>query len=156
MMTSLTDAPKLGDGSWLHARGDRLWRATFPGRADQVRNARSLVRLLLAGTGYEDDAALVVTELADNALLHTRSGTDGGLFGVEVTTTDSGVRVAVTDQGADTDLKWENSGPLAEHGRGLFIVDQIATAHGTEGDRHRGHTIWAILQADEQPSTEVH
>ncbi|MDX6738691.1 ATP-binding protein [Actinocorallia sp. A-T 12471] len=121
----------------------------FSGRPEEVRKARNLARTLLAGTGYEDDAALVVTELADNALLHTRSGAEGGVFGVEVSAGRSGVRIAVADQGAESELEWENSGPLAECGRGLFIVGQIAASHGMHGSADRGHTVWAVLQAPE-------
>ncbi|ROO90595.1 histidine kinase-like protein [Actinocorallia herbida] len=144
-MTSVLSTPSLREGEWLRARGARVWRATFPGHLDQVRRARAFVRILLAGTGLEDDAALIVTELANNSLQHTRSGADGGWFGVEVVADGARVIVSVTDQGANSALAWENSGPLAEEGRGLFIVADLAASHGTRTEPGAGHTVWAEL-----------
>lgn len=59
----------------------------FPGQADQAAEARRWVRALAceAGTLAADDAALVLTELFANAILHTRSGDEGGTVTVAVT-----------------------------------------------------------------------
>lgn len=146
-MTLVRSTSSLSKGEWVRARGERVWRVAFPGAHDQVRRARALVRTLLAGTGCEDDAALVVTELANNALQHTRSGVEGGWFGVEVVANDARVLVSVTDQGAGGELVWANSGPGAEDGRGLFIVAELAASCGARVESDGAHTVWAELGA---------
>ena len=47
--------------------------ATYPGRADQVQHARRAVARYLAGSPAADDAVLIVSELAANAILHSAS-----------------------------------------------------------------------------------
>lgn len=47
---------------------------TFPGHMEQVGHARRWTRNILADSPYADAAALIVTELSTNALLHSSSG----------------------------------------------------------------------------------
>ncbi|WP_406567985.1 SpoIIE family protein phosphatase [Dactylosporangium fulvum] len=76
-----------------------------------------------------DEALLLVTELTTNSVVHAGTEVD-----LEITATETSLTVAVLDfqpgqltVQADTD-----SGPeLAERGRGLLLVDQLATAWGT-------------------------
>jgi serine/threonine-protein kinase RsbW len=73
----------------------------FPGTPEHVAGARAVVRCLLAGWPRRDDAVLVASELASNAVVHTRSGLPGGWFGLEARRrTGIGVWIAVRDQGA--------------------------------------------------------
>ena len=58
-------------------------RRVFPGHPDQVRQARRFVARALDGCPAADDAVLGVSELASNAIQHTRSG-KGGRFQVLV------------------------------------------------------------------------
>src|ERR1039458_2462038 len=46
---------------------------TYPGRPDQVQDARRAVARHLAGCQAKDDAVLIVSELASNAVLHSAS-----------------------------------------------------------------------------------
>src|ERR1035441_10040176 len=46
---------------------------TYPGRADQVQHARREVARHLRGCPAKDDAVLIVSELASNAVLHSIS-----------------------------------------------------------------------------------
>jgi hypothetical protein len=55
---------------------------TYPGRPEQVRDARRAVARHLAGCLRADDATLVVSELASNAILHSASR--GEFFTVRV------------------------------------------------------------------------
>ncbi|GAA4626479.1 hypothetical protein GCM10023196_034900 [Actinoallomurus vinaceus] len=125
------------------------WRRTFPGRPDQARLVRRFVAFLLDDCRHADDAVQVVAELAGNALIHTRSGRPGGTFVVEVRRWEDGLAVSVTDQGGSL----EDSGPhrrpqdddLAENGRGLPIVADLATRVTWTGDPDHGHTVTATF-----------
>jgi len=72
----------------------------FPGQAAQAAEARRWVRALAhaAGELAADDAALVLTELFANAIVHTRSGDEGGTVTVAVT---AGGVIHVHDLGTD-------------------------------------------------------
>ncbi len=59
-----------------------LGSLTIPGRPEQVSRARAYVAAL-AGAAAET-AALLTSELVTNAVLHTRSGRDGGTVTVVV------------------------------------------------------------------------
>ncbi|MEV5751269.1 ATP-binding protein [Actinoallomurus sp. NPDC052308] len=125
------------------------WRRTFPGRPDQARLVRRFVAFLLEDCRHVDDAVQAVAELAGNALIHTRSGRPGGTFVVEVRHGDGCLAVSVTDQGGSL----EDSGPhrkrhdddLAENGRGLPIVADLATHVRWTGDPEHGHTVTAVF-----------
>jgi phosphoserine phosphatase RsbU/P len=72
-------------------------------------------------------AGLLVTELVTNAVVHAASP-------VEVSVSREGSLVTVSVRDADTGpLRWEDrpAGDLAEGGRGLLIVDQLAHSWGT-------------------------
>ena len=135
--------------------GVMCWRRTFPGRTDQARLVRRFVAFLLDGCRCADDAVQAVAELAGNAVIHTRSGRPGGLFTVEVRRWDNGLAVSVTDQGgpvpgrhtADGDSADDRDGgdDLAENGRGLPIVADLATTVTWTGDARRGRTITAVF-----------
>lgn len=131
--------------------GVMCWRRSFPGRTDQARLVRRFVAFLLDGCRYADDAVQAVAELAGNAVIHTRSGRPGGLFTVEVRRWDDGLAVSVTDQGGlAAHLCPAGEGEpdgLAENGRGLPIVADLATSVTWTGDAGEGHTITAVFTA---------
>jgi serine/threonine-protein kinase RsbW len=160
-------------GAWLDSAPPGTLRYTFPGLTHQVREARKIVQELFTGTDRLDDAGLVVDELANNAILYTRSGRDGGWFGVEVAF-GSLVRLGVTDlggagwligatrkpakrgsSGMDADLD-DLSVPsdidgVSLGGRGLFIVAELAVTTGACGSDSQGHTVWADLRVSCKP-----
>ncbi|MEV5828750.1 ATP-binding protein [Spirillospora sp. NPDC052242] len=123
------------------------WRRVFSGRVDQVHAARTFAAFMFAGTDREDDVAVVVAELATNAVLHSKSGEPHGWFGLELTLADVSY-VAVTDQGGGAVptvrfARFEDE--PAEGGRGLFMVSELAIATGIYGSRQVGHTVWADM-----------
>ncbi|WP_346049817.1 ATP-binding protein [Actinomadura chokoriensis] len=132
-------------GEWLWGSEPMRWRRVFSGRADQVAAARQLTASLFAGTGREEDVAVVVAELAGNAVLHTRSGYQGGWFGLEVTLQDVAY-IAVTDLGGGCIPTIRSEQPGCEprvNGRGLLMVSRLALAVGIHGSTDTGHTVWA-------------
>ncbi|MGH9089446.1 MAG: ATP-binding protein [Acidimicrobiales bacterium] len=118
------------------------------GDAGSIRAARALVGDLLGeepaeGRGVPEEpaegrgvpevpaevrdvAVLLTDELVTNALVH-----GGGRFTLRVDLDDRAVRVAVTDQCRDTPRVLRPSSER-EHGRGMAIVDALATTWGTD------------------------
>ncbi|UED85206.1 ATP-binding protein [Streptomyces profundus] len=122
------------------------WNFTFPGNPEEVSRARRLVRDVLSEIPCREDAALVVSELAANAITHTRSHTTG--FTVHITRTPRTVTISVTDHGGST------SRPRVAHatdsspcGRGLVLVTACATVVRITGDE-TGHTVTAELHVN--------
>lgn len=97
--------------------GLALWARAFPGIPRHAGSARRFVAGLLDGSPFCDDAAVVLSELFTNALLHTASGGPGGLVIVQVTRWRHGVRIAVTDQGSSAEPVIRDPACLACQGR---------------------------------------
>lgn len=104
--------------------------------------ARRFALETLADWGREDlgaDAAIVVTELAANAVVHARSD-----FQVEMSRQGRAVRISVRDSGAATPaLRAATS--TAESGRGLGLIAGIAKAWGHH-PLEAGKLVWAELR----------
>jgi serine/threonine-protein kinase RsbW len=113
---------------------------TFPARPDQVVLARAFVRQVLGATPPTDDMVLICSELASNAVLHSASAQPGGCFTVraEIRPGDH-AWLEVHDQGG----RWVHQ-PRASGGRGLAMVDELATHWDIRGDGV-GRTICAQL-----------
>ncbi|MCP2336560.1 ATP-binding protein [Actinomadura rupiterrae] len=122
------------------------WQRAFPGRPDQARQARSFLRALLPAHPSLDDMLLVVDELAANAVQHTRSGEDGGVFEVGVLVEAERVVVSVTDQGGPKVPADGASDELAESGRGLILVAALADRCRWSGT-DRSRTVTAAFPA---------
>nr|BFE64159.1 hypothetical protein GCM10020063_086850 [Dactylosporangium thailandense] len=75
-----------------------------------------------------DEALLLVTELTTNSVVHAGTEVD-----LEITASDTSLTVAVLDfsPGVVTPRSVETGGELPERGRGLLLVEQMATAWGT-------------------------
>jgi serine/threonine-protein kinase RsbW len=110
----------------------------FPGEAGQVREARRFLAGLLDGCPAGDDALLCVSELATNAVLHSRSGGPGGRFTVIAAVRAGRLRVGVTDEGGAWGQERDGGG---QSGRGLLIVGQLASRWGRD-DGGAGRTVW--------------
>lgn len=114
------------------------YAGVFPGRPDQVSRARhEMTRYLGNGHPAAEIAALVVSELAANAVLHSRSG--HGVFTVRAETSPGFLRVEVADAGG----AWEPD-DSGDGGRGLVIVAALAAGWGVDGDV-TGRTAWATI-----------
>ncbi|WP_410594994.1 ATP-binding protein [Amycolatopsis sp. lyj-23] len=111
------------------------------GSAGALALARRFTRLiLLAWTdgAAVDDALLVVTELAANALRH---GAGNPVLRLTVAAAD--LRVEVFDDNPAPPVRRPAG---ADGGWGLALVDRLSSVRGTE--RHgRGKVVWCILPA---------
>jgi hypothetical protein len=114
--------------------------ATFaPGRGSPAQARHALAQVLRA-RGYDEDliadAALVVSELAANAVRHARSH-----FSVLVRESDGVLRVAVEDaRCGDRDELQMSAHPM----HGLWLVAALAAVWGVE-TAPRGKVVWAEL-----------
>jgi serine/threonine-protein kinase RsbW len=121
-----------------------IWRRSFPGLAEHVRQAREFAGFLLADLPRVDDAVLVVSEFAANALRHTASSRPGGRYLLEVRRWRDGGSVALTDEGSHKIPRVPEPDDLSECGRGLQTVSALATEWHWSGDR-RGRTFTAAF-----------
>ena len=121
-------------------------RAELAADPRSVRAARRLVRGALAGWALdhlEPTAALLVSEIATNAVLHARS-----TFVVEVLRRADTVRVAVSDTSPQRPQPRRHS-VSAGTGRGLGLVAQLASAWGTgPAPSPWCKTVWFDLPLD--------
>ncbi|MEE1930679.1 ATP-binding protein [Streptomyces sp. TRM 70351] len=109
------------------------------------RAARHIVRTTLAGKAdseYTDDVVLVADELVGNAVEHA-----GAALDISLAVYDWGVAVQVRDGGEDITAV-PGTPPSAdeydEGGRGLFLVDILASAWGAQRDK-KGKRVIAIF-----------
>jgi hypothetical protein len=130
------------------AAGDPMGRVhwadvtrTFAGSREDTRAARGFALGMLGpwrGEQLAADTALVVTELATNAVVHA-----GSAFSVSLTLSGGAIRISVGDtlplgpRGADQEL-------TAAPGHGLGVVAAMATRWGVE-TVPGGKAVWAEL-----------
>ncbi len=124
------------------------WRRVFVGEASQVSHARRFVKDALDGCPAADTVVLLADELVTNALVHTRSGR-GGLFEVIGWSGPSSACVAVLDGGSDGEPSPADSDAMRESGRGLTLVDALATRWGHAGDCG-GRVTWFVVRWPEE------
>lgn len=126
------------DAAWGHRvlPGLRSFSRAYPGVPQAVRNARADVTCVLDGCPAADNVVLCLSEVASNAVLHSRSRVPGGHFGVHVDVREEQwVRVAVDDDGGSWDADHADHADRAdgdiEHGHGLEIVCALTAEMGT-------------------------
>lgn len=129
-----------------HGESDFLHRDVFrlPAHGTSVSAARSRITEQLtrwgAGESVYEDAALIVSELFTNALVHT----DSSEITCQLRTTAQTVYLAITDQGhGPTGPRVRE--PDAESGRGLILVSALAQLWGVNTEQGCGRTVWAVL-----------
>jgi anti-sigma regulatory factor (Ser/Thr protein kinase) len=106
---------------------------TYPGTTSQPGRVRADLAEIAGQYPVAEDVTLLASELATNAVLHTRSGHPGRVFTVRATLYPGDYAwVEVIDEGGS----WLADGHDDEHGRGLAIVAAVAGDGnwGIEGD----------------------
>lgn len=119
---------------------------TMPGTAASIGAARAFVADHLNGHPRADEIALMVSEVATNAVRHTRSGRPDGTYQVMLSIGVGTVRVEVTDQGGETVPCQRSVSGDREGGRGVAIVDLLADRWGYNVERH---AFWFELMTGE-------
>jgi anti-sigma regulatory factor (Ser/Thr protein kinase) len=111
---------------------------------DGPRSARAFLSdALLAWDqeGHADTAALLVSELVTNAIVHGRSAVQ-----LRVAMLESTIRVEVNDRSVQAPSLVESS-PSEPGGYGLPLVDSLADQWGYEMIPGDGKRVWFELQA---------
>ncbi|MGA4960110.1 SpoIIE family protein phosphatase [Streptomyces lavendulocolor] len=113
----------------------------FPPETHSVPLARRFVRSALRGAAAEvvDTAELLASELVTNAVLHARTEVE-----VRVWSHEGQVRVRVGDGRPDRPLVPRERRPYAGAGRGLAVVEELASSHGAHVGEGR-KTVWFEL-----------
>ncbi|MBB2915144.1 anti-sigma regulatory factor (Ser/Thr protein kinase) [Streptosporangium becharense] len=124
--------------------GDGEWALRLAGAPDQVARARRLISMTLGRDHpLHDDCVLLTSEIATNAVVHSRSG-DGGVFTVTVVCSARSVRVCVQDEGSPQVPCVCHTDPDATGGRGLPLLEALSHRWGLvrEGGSNR---VWFEL-----------
>jgi len=118
---------------------------TLPAATESVPQARRFVDERLPESCWADDVALLVSELASNAVRHARSP-----FTVAVGCDASMVRVEVTDDSPAVPVP--QAPPVdAVTGRGLMIVQALARRWGVE-TTESGKVVWFEIDCRAVPA----
>ena len=116
-------------------------RTSLPAEPASAAKARRFVRDTLtawAADEFEESATLLVSELVTNAVLHARSSAE-----LTLRMLDGELWVGVSDGNAGPAVR-KRYGADAATGRGLLLVERIATAWGTEPSGN-GKLVWFQL-----------
>jgi anti-sigma regulatory factor (Ser/Thr protein kinase) len=124
---------------------------SFPGVKQSVSESRAWLghELELAGVSPAviADAALVLSELVTNSVVHSRSAGPLGSILVRLRLGVTKVRLEVSDAGGAGEPRARRNGqpePLAQSGHGLALVEHCTTRWWTRGDSN-GRTVGAEI-----------
>jgi anti-sigma regulatory factor (Ser/Thr protein kinase) len=127
--------------------------AAFPSAPSSVPAARHLVRCDLGATDLPqrviDDSVLVVSELMTNAVRHARPMREYGrpdAIRLRWTAEPDRVSIDVTDGGGPDRPHVETADPIDTGGRGLAIVQAVATDWGVTRSGP-AVTVFAVVDA---------
>jgi len=114
----------------------------LPADVASARKARRFVADFAARTGRAEVvelAELLVSELVTNAVDHAGTPVE-----IECRSTEAGLRVSVSD-GSSRLPAARRPDPWAERGRGLMLVDTLASRWGAEASPGSGKAVWFEL-----------
>ena len=134
-------------GAQTNASVPAVW--VLPPKRASASLARQRLSALMATHPQEetDDAVLATSELVTNAIVHGE-----GVVTVHVWHGSTVVRVEVTDQGEATPVPRYGHHDAADSGRGLMIVDMLATRWGVlPSAGGPGKTVWFELRSLRPP-----
>ena len=111
----------------------------FPLALTSVRAARTYALGVLPDlpSATKESIAIMVSELATNAVLHATSS-----FKLTVDQTGSRIRIAASDTGGGSP-RVQSPNKLEPHGRGLRIIEALSDDWGvTEAEGQPGKVVW--------------
>lgn len=114
---------------------------TVPASVARIRRFAVQTSRWAAPAVDADTVALLVSEVATNALVH-----GAGKVRVRVRPTDTGLRVEVHDEAATLPARRQAT-PLDEGGRGIALVDAMSASWGAETTPD-GKTVWFEVAAE--------
>ncbi|MEU1283912.1 ATP-binding protein [Kitasatospora sp. NPDC005856] len=137
------------------ARRPRTFVARLDSRSESTPLARYLLRAYLSGLPsgerYSDTAELLLGELFANAVQHS-DAPDDRLIEIRFTLTGSRLRLEVHDAGSGHPTL-NSPAPDDEHGRGLFLVNELAERWGCAARPGGiGKYVWALVAPAPTPA----
>jgi anti-sigma regulatory factor (Ser/Thr protein kinase) len=117
----------------------RRYHQVFQGQPDQVVRVRHAVAQHVRDTPVADDVILIASELATNAVLHSKSRDE--IFAVACEVFPCCVRIEVADLGG----QWHHPGP-DDRPHGLEIVKTLATRWGIKPGTAGIRVVWARVE----------
>ena len=124
---------------------------TFASTPASAGMARRFVEVAMGDAGLDAltyTATLLVSELVANAVLHTNTPVE-----VVVRPTGEGVRVEVRDGSRSLPVR-KNYSTLSGTGRGLMLVERMASAWGAEATPN-GKVVWFELDGSGVPAFDI-
>ena len=119
--------------------GAALCTKTFPARADQVAQLRTVIKDTLTDHPACDTVVLLASELAGNAIRYSGSR----FFAFTIARTHhGGLHAAIIDEGRTGFPHLKNEAADAEQGRGMKIVDALAERWGIIRHADIGVAVW--------------
>ncbi|MFV1959765.1 MAG: ATP-binding protein [Planctomycetota bacterium] len=126
-----------------------------------VRPGRKMIEALLRAQGWPEDdleeAALVATELIQNAIEHGSRGDGDEVTVVTIRVEEGAVEMEVLDPGTGRDprelLELDVTLPVpldAPRGRGLFLINRLATRLDRARDDGGGARVFVRLEVDDE------
>jgi serine/threonine-protein kinase RsbW len=119
---------------------------TFESQLPATTTAPQLVRGFLRSSletwkldGFGEITELLASELVANAVVHV-----GRPMTVRISRRDDAIRVEVQDESPRLP-SLDTPDPTGERGRGVFLVDALATGWGAEVHPDDGKTVWFEL-----------
>lgn len=136
----------------VRAATERRFRFELAAHPGSPAQARRLTRARLTGWSVCEDtcdtAALVISELVTNAIVHTASSR----VVCELYDGDERVRIAVRDEGCTPGEPHPSpQRPEEEHGRGLLLIEALCHSWGAQ-EHGTGLLVWAELRRLTEPS----
>ena len=130
----MADAVQVNDGAWAGAYH-------LPNSVTSPALARTLLGQALAERPVEviETAQLLVSELVTNAILHAETP-----LVLQIHPASSGFRVTVQDNSPDRPIPEQDANSDSDSGRGLQLVDALATDWGCE-TLPTGKRVWFEL-----------
>lgn len=113
--------------------------AAFPARPESVGEARRYLAAAMGDSPAAADAIACLSELATNAILHSRSAQPGGCFTLHVHRAPGAWRIGVADSGGP----WSDRGDRDDlSNRGLAILAALSARWQIDGDGQVGRLVW--------------
>jgi anti-sigma regulatory factor (Ser/Thr protein kinase) len=97
-----------------------------------------------------DDVEMVASELLGNAVRHARS-IAGGVLLLGWRIEDGEITVRVTDGGSGRTVEPRETGPMADSGRGLHMIETLASSWGVVEHAGGLRTVWAAVPLPTTP-----
>jgi len=129
--------PSRADG-----RDGSSWEHAFPGTGHQLTLMRAAMLCLLGDCPVADDAVLLMSEMAANAVRHSRSGGEGGTFTARLVDIPGKYVLGVIEDGGSD---WSGDLPgSVRQASGLQILLALSSDCGTYGGRHK-RAVWFLV-----------